>query len=358
MEKSEKLSAIARTDETYTSINLSMPVGSYTDKKNKFVRLFHSLRFLDSLQFMSQSLESLAKTLKAEDFSLLRQHSSSVPNQVFKKLTKKGFFPNSFLDSFQKFDEPLPPLGIDWKNTLTGTVDITPDQYNEAASINDAFACKNLGDYHDLYLQTDVFLLADIFEKFRKVCLKVYKLDPAHFYSAPNLSWDAMLISTDAKLGLLDEIDKLLFFERGIRGGVNGVGAIRHFYANNDLLPHHNPSKATTFGALFDVTSLYPGTMQKVMPMGNYKWNTAITLQQILDTSADADVGFFVEVDLLYPKELHDIHKGLPLAPEKRQILPQWFSPYAKSFGLKPNKVPKLVETLFDKETTSVITKI
>ena len=86
------------------------------------------------------------------------------------------------------------------------------------------------------------------------------------------------------------------------------------------------------------------------MPMGNYKWNTAITLQQILDTSADADVGFFVDVDRLYPKELHDNHNGLPLAPEKRQILPQWFSAYAKSFGLKPNKVPKLVESLFDKK--------
>ena len=72
-----------------------------------------------------------------------------------------------------------------------------------------------------------------------------------------------MLISTDAKLGLLDEIDKLLFFERGIQGGVNGVGEIRHFCANNDLLPHHNPSKTTTFGAFFDVTSLYAGSMQK-----------------------------------------------------------------------------------------------
>ena len=96
LEKGENLSAIARTDETFTSINLVMPVGSYTDKKNRNVRLFHSLRFLDSLQFMSQSLESLAKTLKTEDFALLRQHFSSVPDQVFKKLTKKGFFHTVF----------------------------------------------------------------------------------------------------------------------------------------------------------------------------------------------------------------------------------------------------------------------
>ena len=151
----------------------------------------------------------------------------------------------------------------------------------------------------------------------------MYTLDPVHFHSAPNFSWDVMLISTDAKLALLDEIDKLSIFERGIRGGrVNGFGEIRHFYDNNRLIPHHNPSKATTFGAFFDVTSLYAGTMQKIVPIGNYITNTAIRLQQILDTPADADVGFFVEVNILYPKELHDIHIGLPLAPEKRQIMP------------------------------------
>ena len=116
------------------------------------------------------------------------------------------------------------------------------------------------------------------------------------------------------------------------------------------MLPHHNATKATTFGAFFDVTSLYVGTMQRMMPIGNYEWNTAITLQQILDTSANAGVGLFVEVDHLNPVKLHDIHNGLPLAPQKRQIMPQWLSAYAKSFGLKPNKVLKLIETLFDKK--------
>ena len=90
-------------------------MGSYTDKKNRIVSLFQSLRLLDSLQFLSQRLESSAKTLKTEDFALLRQHFSSLPDQVFKKLTKKVFFSYSFLDRFQKFDELLPPLGIDWK---------------------------------------------------------------------------------------------------------------------------------------------------------------------------------------------------------------------------------------------------
>ena len=95
------------------------------------------------------------------------------------------------------------------------------------------FACKDFGDYHDLYLRIDVFILADVFETFRNVCLKVYNLDPAHFFSAPNLSWDAMLITIRAEIGLLTDIEMLLFCERAIRGGVNGIGALRHFKANN-----------------------------------------------------------------------------------------------------------------------------
>ena len=346
----EKLSAISKNDETFTSFSIAIPVGSYKDKRNRIVPLFHSLRFLDSLQFMPQSLDALGKTLQLDDFALLRQQFSNISDAMFLTLTKKGHFPYNYLDSFAKFNMPLPPFGDDWKNTLTGSIDITLEQFNEALYIYDAFSCKNLGDYHDIYLQTDVFILADIFEKFRKVCLKVYNLDPAHFYSAPNLSWDAMLISTKVTLGLLDDIDKLLFFERGIRGGVNGIGEIRQFKANNPLLPEHDPNKATTFGAFFDVTSLYARTMQKMMPIGDYEWNTSITLQEVLATPADASVGFFVEVDLLYPKHLHDKHNGLPLAPEKRQILPAWLSVYARSFRIKPNKNEKLIETLFDRK--------
>ena len=346
----EKLSAIARTDETFTSFSIAVPVGSYKDKRNKFVTLRHSLRFLDSLQFMSQSLDSLAKTVQLQDFVLLRRHFSHVTDDLFQKLTKKGHLPYSFLDSLQKFDVALPPFGDAWRNSLTGSIDITSEDYDEAVSIYNAFSCQNLGEYHDIYLETDVFLLADIFEKSRKVCMNVYKLDPSNFYSAPNLSWDAMLISTEAKLGLLDDIDKLLFFERSIRGGVNGVGEVRQFRANNSMLGDYDRNEVTTFGGFFDVTSLYAGTMQKLMPRCDYIWNSTITLQEILETPEDSSVGFFVEVDLKYPQHLHDIHNGLPLAPEKLEIRSSWFSDYAKTFKVQPNKSAKLVETLFDKK--------
>ena len=200
------------------------------------------------------------------------------------KLTQKGFLPFSFLDSFATSEDPLPEFGDSWKNSLTGKVEITLQDYQHALDIYEKLGCTNLGDYHDVYLKTDVLLLAGIFEKFRSVCLSVYQLDPAQFYSAPNLSWESMLISTGVKLGLIEDVDMLLFFERGIRGGINGVGELRHFTANNLHLNTFHPSKRTILGAFYDLTSLYAGTMQKMMPRGNYRWNSEITLKQILET--------------------------------------------------------------------------
>ena len=99
---------------------------------------------------------------------------------------------------------------------MTGNLDISKADVAQAFKIYTLFGCRNLGDYHDVYLRTDVLILADAFEKVRQVCMKVYKLDSVPF-SAPNLSWDAMLITNRVDLGLLSDIDKLLFFERGIR---------------------------------------------------------------------------------------------------------------------------------------------
>ena len=171
---SEELFAIAKIDKTFISFSVNMPVGSYTKKCGKTVKLFQSMRFLDSYQFVSQSLDNLAKTLKTGDFILLKEFFSNVPDKLFCKLTQKGFFPYSFPDSFPKFEEPFPDFGDSWKNSLTGKIVITLQQYQHALDIYKKFGCTILGDYHDVCLKTDVLLLADIFEKFRSVCLNVY----------------------------------------------------------------------------------------------------------------------------------------------------------------------------------------
>ena len=139
------------------------------------------------------------------------------------------------------------------------------------------------------------------------------------------------------KLGLLKDLDLQLFFESGIRGGIKGVRELRHFTANNDLDSFDPRQK--TFSAFHDVTSLYAGIMQKLMPLDSYRWNTEITIEQISENSS---VVYFVEVDLKYPQYLPNLHNGLPLAPEKLIIRSSRLSPFAKSFGIKANKTRKL----------------
>ena len=142
---------------------------------------------------MSQSIDSLAKTIDKGDFNLLKADFPNIGEALFEKVTRKCFFPYNFLDSFEKFNEPFPPHGPLWYNSLTKSVEITKEQHTFALGVYNDFKCRNLGDYHDVYLRTDVLFLGDIFQKFREVCMQVYHLDPSHFYSAPNLSSDAML---------------------------------------------------------------------------------------------------------------------------------------------------------------------
>ena len=103
-----------------------------------------------------------------------------------------------------------------------------------------AFQIKNLGEYHDLYLKTDVLLWADVFENFRDECLKNYVLDPARYFTSPGVSWDAALKKTKVKLDLITDIDIQLFIEKGFRGGISYI-AHRYAKANNKYLPNYNP---------------------------------------------------------------------------------------------------------------------
>ena len=114
----EKLSAISRTDETYTSFSISVKTDEYKNKFNVKVPFYSHNHFLDSFQFMSQGLDNLAKTLQHENFELSREVFGNLNDDEFISVTRKGFFPYIYLDSFQKFSAPFPAFGADWKNTL------------------------------------------------------------------------------------------------------------------------------------------------------------------------------------------------------------------------------------------------
>ena len=124
---------------------------------------------------------------------------------------------------------------------------------------------KKIGDYHNLYVRTDVRLLADVFENFKRMSLKEYGLDPAHYYTSPGLSWDALFKHSKAKLELLTDYDMHLFIEKGMRGGLTMVSQ-RECKANNPYLKDYDPSKPTSYKLNLDANNLYGWAMSQPLP--------------------------------------------------------------------------------------------
>ena len=172
------------------------------------------LNFIDSFQFMSSSLESLVSNLQKEAF---KYTSEEFKNEELELMTRKGVYPYDWMDSFEKFDYQLPSKN-DFYSQLYDQ-HISDEDYKHVQKVWETFNMSNMGDYHDTYLKSDVLLLADVFENFRRTCLEYYKLDPCHYYTSPGLSWDALLKMSDVKLELLTDIDMHQFIEKGTRGG-------------------------------------------------------------------------------------------------------------------------------------------
>ena len=105
----------------------------------------------------------------------------------FVLLLRKGVSPYKYMDSWERFNETSLPPKKSFYSELN-LKDITDKDYVHAQKVWDVFEIRNLGDYHDLYVQTDTSLLADVFEKFRDTCIEIYRLDPSHFLSALGLA--------------------------------------------------------------------------------------------------------------------------------------------------------------------------
>ena len=160
-------------------------------------------------------------------------------------LTRKGVYPYEYMDSWDRFEETsLPPINK-FFSKLNGS-GISEEDYEHANRIWDKFSIRNLGEYHDLYLRTDVILLANVFEEIRNTCMKHYGLDPANFYTSPGLAWKACLKKTGIELELLKDPNMLLMFERGIRGGIT-QSIHRYVEANNEYMDKFDPEKPSSY---------------------------------------------------------------------------------------------------------------
>ncbi|XP_057290262.1 uncharacterized protein LOC130612946 [Hydractinia symbiolongicarpus] len=255
----EGISVIVENKENIgfsTDVKVGEYIGKNGETKDKDKKI--QLRFIDSFGFMASGLNSLVNNLSDDQCKNLRKFFND--DEQFKIMRRKG---------------------------------------------------------------TDVILLADIFETFRETCLTNYKLDPSHFYTAPGLAWQACLKKTDVELDLLSDMDMLLFVERGIRGGLCQA-VHRHAKANNPYMGEmYNTSEETTYLQYLDANNLYRWAMIQKLPTGGFEWDDASKfIAKLISKLAaeNGEYGYLLEVDVIYPRELHDTHNDLPFMPERKVI--------------------------------------
>ncbi|KAL4107222.1 hypothetical protein QTP88_017605 [Uroleucon formosanum] len=225
---------------------------------------------------MASSLSSLAENLVTPEHENFRETAKHFVAGDMPLVTRKGVYPYEYTNSWKRLEERRIPRKIEFYSTLTET-GIKESDFEHAKEVWDHFGCTTLGEYSDLYLKIDVLLLADIFENFRDVCTRAYNLDAAHYFTAPGLSFDAMLKFTGQKLELLNDYDMLLMFENG----------------NN----------------------LYGWAMSEYMPYGDFNWVES-NLDGLSEMPPMSGRGRVYEVDISYPQHLHDQHSNLPLLPQ------------------------------------------
>ena len=307
------------------------------------------LTFLDSMQFMDSGLDNLVKNLPCEAIKYTKQEFG----EKFELVKRKGVYPYDYMDSFQRFEETELPTQEQFYNLLNDS-SISDEDYQHAQNVWKTFNMKNMGDYHDLYLKSDVLLLTDVFENFRKTCLEYYELDPAHYFTAPGLSWDAMLKMTSVKLDLISDVDMHLFVEKGMRGGVSYI-ANRYGKANNKYMKDFDETAPEKHIMYLDANNLYGWAMSQALPTGGFRWLNpeGFNLDEF-KSYVYGRRGVILEVDLEYPEELHDLHNDYPLAPEKVKVTEDMLSPYcqeiATKFNIRTGAVEKLVPNLGNKE--------
>ena len=310
-----KIDCIPTNEEKYISFTKTIKAGTYTNKKGEIKNKYFKIIFKDTYKFLAASLDVLVSNTPKDGFKIV---DNKYPPEQAKLIKQKGFYPYEYMDSVEKFKDDKPPPKKAFNSKLTGR-GISNKNYNHVLNVWSSFNMKTMKDYHELYNESDVLLLADVFENFRDICLKIYGLDPVHYYTAPGLAWDACLKMTGVKLELLHDENMLLMFEKGIRGGISIISN-RYGKANNKYMKDFNKNKLLTFLLYFDANNLYGWAMSQKLPTGGFKWLTDKEINNLYNNQilqVWEKTPCILEVDLQYPEELHDSHNDYPLCPER-----------------------------------------
>ena len=204
--------------------------------------------------------------------------------------------------TWKRFNEHV-PLDEKYYYSELNLEGISNDDIDHVKNVCNTFKIPNLGKYHDLYVKSDVVLLADVFENFRDKCLDINELDPAYYLSAPGLSCHSCLKKAGLKLELLTDANMLMLFEQGIRGGI--CTAI-HYYAeaDNKYMKNYDSTKKSTYLMYVDPNNLYGYAMSQKLPIKNFKFETDLSIfteNSIENYNEQSNTGYLLVVDVICP---------------------------------------------------------
>jgi hypothetical protein len=262
-----EITCIPNNEERYISFSKIIKVGEYyCEKAKKNKPIMFEIRFLDTLGFMNAPLEKLVANMR-KGCKTIRELRKAFPNtskyftndMQFNLMTKKGVYAYDFMNTYEKLNYPGLPPRKEFYSKLSESRCSTSD-YRHAQKVWKEFGCKTYLDYHNLYLKSDVLLLADVIENFRNMCFTNYGLDFEYYYTAPGLSFDAMLKYTKVELELFTDVEMYEFIEKGIRGGLSQIST-RYAKANNKYMIGYDPNKQDTYILYVDANNLYGWAM-------------------------------------------------------------------------------------------------
>ena len=207
------ISSLSQSIDKVSEIDNKISQIDKKEQENKFADNMRSMvsSLLQSINKVSEIDNKISHAKLIKKFFKTYQLCNKDLNK-FALLLRKGVYPYEYMDSWNKFNEPVPLVEDHYYSELNKE-GITKEDLKHAKKVCDTFKIKNLGEYHDLYVQSDTALLADVFENFRDKCIEIYGLDPVHFLFAPGLAWQVFLKKTNVELELLTDPDMLLTFD-------------------------------------------------------------------------------------------------------------------------------------------------
>ena len=304
------------------------------------------MKFIDSMRHLQGSLDSLVQDLKClglDKFRCVQEYVRGMGkgDAEVELLTKKAIFCYDYLTSLAVLNDPIPSRN-QFHNSLTDTP-VSDSEWNHLQEIVRSFNLKTVGDLLKLYNTLDTLLTADVWSNYRSWALEVFGLEPGHYVSGPGICWDAALKMTRPKLTMLKDIDAMMMFESGIRGGITCVSK-RYATANNPDCLEYDPLSPTTHLGFFDAVSLYGASMTGKLPYNDFKWEREDKFESILGRSPNGDRGYVLQVDIVIPAKYHDFLNQYPTFPENLEITEGMLSPFLKTM-LEKNGISRYMKT-------------